>query len=184
MCIRDRSRTYQRSTQTTATNQTDSTNFSHANLRRIRAEVLLDVISEITETKNKFKGLPVGSSAVQIADGNTSTYFLSTFGRAKRETVCSCEVKTDANLSQALHFLNGKTVNSKIKQGKVVERMLESGMSVPDVIDALYLRCLARKPTDLERQRLSEEVSGVDQVAALQDIFWALLNSREFVFNH
>ena len=178
------SRTYQRSTQTTATNEIDSTNFSHANLRRIRAEVLLDVISEITETKNKFKGLPVGSSAVQIADGNTSTYFLSTFGRAKRETVCSCEVKTDANLSQALHFLNGKTVNSKIKQGKVVERMLESGMSVPDVIDALYLRCLARKPTDQERQRLSEEVSGVDQVAALQDIFWALLNSREFVFNH
>ena len=179
------SKTYQRSTQTNETNESDESNFSHANLRRIRAEILLDVISEITETKNKFKGLPIGSSAVQIADGNTSNYFLSTFGRAKRETVCSCEVKTEPNLSQALHLLNGDTVNAKIKQGRVVARMVESEMSVPEIIDALYLRCLCRKATDAERQQLVEEIDRQEnKQTGLEDVFWALLNSREFVFNH
>ena len=95
------SRTYQLSTRTNESNEGDSVNFSHAKLRRIRAEVLLDAISQVTETKNKFRGLPLGARAVQIADGNTSNYFLKTFGRASRETVCSCEVKMEPNLSQA-----------------------------------------------------------------------------------
>ncbi|MFM7562833.1 MAG: DUF1553 domain-containing protein, partial [Planctomycetota bacterium] len=115
------SRTYQLDTQTNPTNELDSTNFSHARLRRIRAEVLLDVISQITETQNKFRGLPVGARAVQIADGNTSTYFLNTFGRASRETVCSCEVKAEPNLSQALHLLNGDTVHQRMQQGQVID---------------------------------------------------------------
>ena len=79
--------------------------------------MLLDCISQVTETKNKFQGLPLGARAVQIADGKTTTYFLTTFGRATRETVCSCEVKMEPNLSQALHLLNGDTVNSRIAQG-------------------------------------------------------------------
>ena len=85
-------------------------NFSHAAVRRIRAEVLLDCIAQVTEAKEKFRGLPLGARAVQIADGRTSNYFLTTFGRATRETVCSCEVKMEPNLSQALHLLNGDTV--------------------------------------------------------------------------
>ena len=78
------SRTYQLSTQTNASNASDTRNFSHASLRRLRAEVLLDVISQVTETKNKFAGLPLGARAVQIANGNTSSYFLTAFGRASR----------------------------------------------------------------------------------------------------
>jgi len=116
------SRTYQLSTQTNESNATDLTNFSHGSLRRIRAEVLYDAISQVTETKDKFPGLPLGARAVQIANGNTSSYFLTTFGRAKRESVCSCEVKMEPNLSQALHLINGSTANSKIQSGKVVER--------------------------------------------------------------
>ena len=69
----------------------------------MRAEVLRDCLSQVTETKDKFRGLPLGARAVQIADGNITTYFLRTFGRATRETVCSCEVKMEPNLSQALH---------------------------------------------------------------------------------
>ena len=179
------SRTYQRSTQTNESNESDLTNFSHANLRRIRAEVLLDVISQITETKNKFRGLPLGARAVQIADGNTSTYFLSTFGRAKRETVCSCEVKAEPNLSQALHFLNGDTINSKIKQGKLIERWLAAELSNQEIVEEIYLRCLARRPNELELTGLVREIdSQKKRKAALQDVFWAVLNSREFVFNH
>jgi hypothetical protein len=121
------SRTYQLSTQTNETNEKDSTNFSHASLRRIRAEILFDVISQVTETKNKFGGLPLGARAVQIANGNTSTYFLTTFGRAKRGTVCSCEVKMEPNLSQALHMINGPTVNNKINEGQLVEKLIATG---------------------------------------------------------
>ena len=116
------SRTYQLSTQTNESNATDLSNFSHGALRRIRAEVLYDAISQVTETKDKFPGLPLGARAVQIANGNTSSYFLTTFGRAKRESVCSCEVKMEPNLSQALHLINGTTANSKIQSGKVVEQ--------------------------------------------------------------
>ncbi len=179
------SRTYQLSTKTNETNESDLTNFSHASLRRIRAEILLDVISQITETKNKFRGLPLGSRAVQIADGNTTDYFLTTFGRAKRETVCSCEVIMDPSLSQALHLLNGGTVNDKIQQGKLVEKWLAEQKTPEQIIEEIYLRCFARQPTEKELAALSAEVASQEnKKQALEDVFWATLNSREFVFNH
>ncbi len=179
------SRTYQLSTQTNPSNADDVRNFSHASIRRLRAEVLLDVISQITETKNKFRGLPVGARAVQIADGNTSNYFLSTFGRARRETVCSCEVKTEPNLGQALHLINGDTLQSKIAQGGVVARLIQEGKTPDLVVDELYLRCLSRPPNETEKQKVIELVNtDEDKTRALNDVFWALLNSREFVFCH
>ena len=79
------SRTYQLSTKVNETNEGDTKNFSHSLARRMRAEVLLDAISQVTDTKNKFRGLPLGARAVQIADGNVSNYFLRTFGRAERK---------------------------------------------------------------------------------------------------
>ena len=179
------SRMYQLSTATNESNASDTTNFSHASLRRVRAEVLLDMITQVTTTKNKFTGLPLGARAVQIADGNTSTYFLTTFGRASRETVCSCEVKMEPNLSQALHLLNGDTVQSKVEQGGLVKALLAEGKSVPDVVKSLYVRVLTREPTEKEISQLVELVASEgDQEKALRDAFWALLNSREFVFNH
>jgi hypothetical protein len=179
------SRTYQLSTATNETNEKDDRNFSHGSLRRVRAEVLLDVISQVTDTKNKFAGLPVGARAVQIANGNTSTYFLNTFGRASRESVCSCEVKVEPNLSQALHLLNGETLATKISQGKVVETLLAAGKSPPEVVEELYIRCLSRKPTAAEIQKTGELIAAApDKKVILEDTFWALLNSREFLFNH
>ena len=185
--IRDicNSRTYQLSTQVNETNASDDRNFSHATLRRLRAEVLLDVISQVTETKNKFRGLPVGARATQIADGNTTTYFLNTFGRARRETVCSCEVKTEPNLGQALHLINGDTIHGKIEQGQVVARQLQEGKAPLDVVDDLYLRCLGRRPNEEEKQQLTPLIDADENKArAVNDIFWALLNSKEFILNH
>jgi len=179
------SRTYQLSTETNETNAEDLTNFSHASVRRIRAEVLLDCVSQVTETKNKFQGLPLGARAVQIADGQASTYFLSTFGRATRETVCSCEVKMEPTLSQSLHLLNGDTVNQKVQAGGVVDRMLAAKKMPSQIIEELYIRTLGRKPTNEELVKLSSIVaSEQDQKRALEDVFWGLLNSREFMFNH
>ena len=179
------SRTYQLSTQTNETNEKDDKNFSHATLRRVRSEVLLDVISQVTSTKNKFAGLPLGARAVQIANGNTSTYFLTTFGRATRNSVCSCEVKIEPNLSQALHLLNGDTLASKISQGKLVEQRLAEGKTPEQILEELYIRCLTRKPTEKEVQKLTSIIGpATDKKQILEDAFWALLNAREFVFNH
>ncbi len=179
------SRTYQLSTATNESNAKDDKNFSHSALRRIRSEVLLDVISQVTETKNKFSGLPLGARAVQIANGNTSTYFLTTFGRATRGSVCSCEVKIEPNLSQALHLLNGDTLASKVTQGNLVGTRLQEGKTPEQIVEELYIRCLTRKPTDKEMSELKAVIdSAADKKVVLEDAFWALLNSREFVFNH
>lgn len=178
------SRTYQLSTKTNETNEADSKNFTHAKLRRLRSEILLDTISQVTETKNKFRGLPVGARAVQIADGNTSTYFLTAFGRAARETVCSCEVKMEPNLSQALHLLNGQTLQSKIAAGALIARRLKDKKGPDEIIDELYIRCFTRKPNADEKKKLMDVVGASEnKQQMLEDVFWALLNSREFLFN-
>jgi hypothetical protein len=148
--------------------------------------VLLDCVSQVTEAKEKYQGLPLGARAVQIADGRTANYFLTTFGRATRETVCSCEVKMEPNLSQALHLLNGETVHRKIIEGGVIKRLMEQKFTADQIVEELYVRCFVRKPTGEEIARLKPmlSASGGDVQSSLQDVFWALLNSREFVFTH
>jgi hypothetical protein len=179
------SRTYQLSTEPNDTNAQDDRNFSKAPIRRLRAEVLLDCISQVTETQDKFPGLPRGARAVDIADGNSSTYFLTTFGRTSRTTVCSCEVKVDPNLSQALDLLNGDTLQTKIERGGEVKRLLKQGKTREQIIEELYLRCLSRKPGEQEMAKLEEFFTpGARPEQVLNDVFWSLLNAKEFVFNH
>ncbi|RUL86086.1 DUF1549 domain-containing protein [Tautonia sociabilis] len=179
------SRTYQRDTVANESNAHDSVNFARANLRRIKAENLLDIISQVTDTKDKFQGLPLGARAVQIADGRSSNYFLTTFGRATRETVCSCEVKMEPTLSQSLHLLNGSTTNAKIRQSPVLKALSESESPPEELIADLYIRCLTRPPTEEETAQLLPLFGeGSNRQHALEDVAWALLNSREFIFNH
>ena len=179
------SQTYQRSTQPTKTNEADVKNFARGPIRRIRAETMLDILTQVTDTKNKFQGLPQGARAVQIADGQVSTYFLTTFGRPTRETVCACEVRLEPTLSQSLHLLNGETVAAKIAQGNLVGKWLAEKKTPAFVIEQLFVRCVSRPPTPAETTKL---VAAVDAAAnkqqALEDVFWAILNSREFMFNH
>lgn len=179
------SQAYQRSATPNESNKGDTRNYAYAVVRRIPAEMMLDCVSQVTNTKEKFRGLPLGARAVQIADGRTSTYFLDTFGRAPRETVCDCEASTDPSLSQALHLLNGSATSGKIAQGKVVADLLKDDAPVSDALDRLYVRCLSRYPTETERKELLTAVEQAPSPSVgLEDVFWAVLNSREFVFNH
>ena len=180
------SRTYQLSTRANESNTLDERNFSHASIRRMRAEVLLDCINQVTESTDKFQGLPKGARAVEIADGNVNNYFLTTFGRATRSTVCSGEVRVEPNLSQALHLLNSDSLQGKMSNGGVVKKLLaKHDKDAGKVIDELYQRCLARSPTEKEVAKLRSHFdNGKTDEQVLTDIFWALLNSKEFIFNH
>jgi hypothetical protein len=179
------SQAYGRSTSPNDSNSHDLRNYATAVVRRIPAETLLDCISQVTETKDKFRGLPLGARSVQIADGSTSNYFLTTFGRSPRTTVCDCEATTEPSLSQALHLLNGDAVQGKIKQGKIIQSWLDQGLTVPQVIEKIFVRCLTRHPTEEELGSLTKTVSEAgDPGVGLEDIFWAVLNSNEFIFNH
>jgi mono/diheme cytochrome c family protein len=177
---------YQRSSKTNESNANDKLNFARAQVRRVRAEVLLDAISQITETPNKFQGLPLGARAVQIADGAVSNYFLETFGRSKRESVASTEVKTDPNLSQALHLMNGDAVNDRIRRGQVVQKMIAAGKKDDEIVTELFLRVFGRVPAASESKSLSAAIAAdpAGRQVVLEDAFWALMNSKEFYFNH
>jgi hypothetical protein len=178
------SRTYQLTTRPNESNALDDRNFAKATIRRMRSEVLLDCITEVTDTKDKYRGLPTGARAVEIADGRTSNYFLTTFGRKDRETICSRE-EVGPTLSQALHLLNGTTIEDKITQGGVIKKLMDSNHTPREVASDLFLRCFGRLPTESELVKL-EKYWGVTetQPQAYHDIFWALLNAKEFMFNH
>lgn len=180
------SNAYQRACDANESNRSDTANFARMQPRRLSAEILLDCLMQATGKVEKLPGLQRGASATQIADGKASTYFLTTFGRAKRETVCACESTAQPTLSQALQLLNGYSVHKKIGQGGLIEKWLEEGKQPAEVIDVIYLRCLSRAPTDQERERLVATLPAKVKrpVSELQDIFWAVLNSREFLFNH
>jgi hypothetical protein len=115
-----------------------------------------------------------------------SNYFLTTFGRAKRESVCSCEVKMEPTLSQALHLMNGDAVNDRIKQGKVVATMIQEKKTDHEIVTDLYLRVFGRAPVEKEWATIQQTLANAadQRQPALEDVFWALMNAKEFYFTH
>jgi len=179
------SHAYQRTTEPTPSNRRDQRNFARAQFRRLRAEVLHDCLCQATGVPSRLGGFPLGTRAVQLPVASMSSEFLNTFGRSNRESVCSCEVDVQPNLSQALHLINGSTTWGKIEQSDVLGRLMTRHDDPGDVIDALFVRCLSRRPTKGERTRLvAAVVAATDRAEIYQDLFWALLNSKEFLFNH
>lgn len=180
------SRAYQTASTANESNAGDQRNFSHAAIRRLSAEALLDAISQVTQVREKFAGLPLGARAVQVADAKTGSYFLTTFGRPARTSACTCERREAPTLSQALHLVNGATISSKIrdKTGRL-NRLLSAGKAPDQIIEEFFVAALARPPTASERAEAIKYVNeSADARQGLEDLLWALLNSQEFVFNH
>jgi hypothetical protein len=183
-----RSRTYQLGPDPTPGADDDAKDFAHARVRLLQAEQLLDAICSATGVPEKFPGLPLGTPAVALPDGEYKHPFLEAFGRPARAMACECERDTETNLGQALQLVGGRTVQDKIASpaGRVA-RLLAAGRSDAEVIEELFLATLSRPPTGPEREALLRRFARAGKAgrkAAAEDLLYALLNHREFLFQH
>ena len=180
------SRAYGLSAQPKGANGADVMYFSHAYARLLPAEVLLDAISTVTDTATPFENLPKGTRAVQIPDGKTEHTFLKTFGRPARELACECERETDSNLSQALQLIGGATLNGKLRDdsGRMA-RLAASPLDPAAIAGELYLVALGRPATPFEVAAATRHFAATpDRRQATEDLAWAIINSKEFLFRH
>ncbi len=179
------SRTYQLTSGTTESNENDVQNFSHASYKAMPAEVLLDAICQTTGVSEKFNGWPEGYRAIQIWDNRMPSYFFRIFGRPARVSVCECERSNQPSIAQSLHLLNSPEIMAKVQHRQGRARKLSISQSSPDEgIEELYLASLSRLPTDRERELMKTAFEGANRRAAVEDILWALLNSKTYIFNH
>ncbi len=180
------SRVYQLRTAPNDTNRDDETQFSHARLRRLRADVLLDSIAQVTDTPSTFNETPRGLRAAQLFEGlnRSNNYFLKTFGLCPRDSVNASETRLEPTLAQALHLVNGDTVEGKLARSAVVAEMVKAGRRPDEIVDELFVRTLSRRPSESERKKIQALVTDPKDRKAYDDILWALLNSTEFAFNH
>jgi hypothetical protein len=198
------SNAYQRSSRPSSGNHLDRRFYSRYYPRRLMAEVLHDAIVQVTGVPTRFDSIafpgadrqktefyPLGTRAVQLYDAAVENYFLQTFGRNPRRIVCECERSDEPTMVQVLHLSNGATLNEKLHTaGNRLDKLLKlrrEGMSSDALIDEIYLACLSRFPTEVERKQLVTllPAPGVHAEAEIvEDVFWGLLSSREFLFNH
>jgi hypothetical protein len=182
------SRGYQLSAQKTPGNAADVQNVHYARfaIRRLTAEQLADALDHVTGTREIYKGLPPGTRAIQLPDSGVKSYLLDVFGRPARQITCECERTTQPNIAQALHLLHGDALNKKIAAptGRV-EALFKAKKDVPAMVEDLYLAALSRPPRADEVERARQWVAGAATPRdGVQDLLWAILNSREFLFNH
>ncbi|MEX0677848.1 MAG: DUF1549 domain-containing protein [Pirellulales bacterium] len=181
------SRTYQLSSLPNEYNVNDKQNFSRYYPKRLQAEVLLDAIDAVTESKTPFGGVPAGVRAVQLPDSGFSSYFLTVFGKPENSSACECERSSEANLAQSLHLLNSSEVQGKLSDGGGRAALLaaQKERSREDKIREVYLRVYSRAPeTDEMAVALGHLSKSKDEKLAFEDILWALVNTKEFLFNH
>lgn len=180
------SRLYQLDSQPTPENASDMRFYSHYLVKRLPAEALLDAVDQATGSRTKFPNLPLGTRAVELPDADYPVYFLRTFGKPKRASTCECERVKEINLSQVLHTLNGETIAGKLADGQGrVARLAASDKPWQEGVTELYLATLARRPTPEE---LAAWAPFKDQCPDLktfyEDVLWALLNSKQFLYVH
>ena len=178
------SRTYQLAADSHDSNFRDTQFYSHYYARRLSAEVLLDAICQATGVPEQFAGYPLGVRAIQVPDPGVDSYFLALFGRSERTTACACERKADVTLPQLLHLQNSDELYRKMKSPEGEFMTMCAAQSDDNaVIDWLFLSTIGRLPRDEQRGSVNELLKTGDRQEVLLDVFWALLNSKEFTFN-
>ncbi|RCS53995.1 DUF1553 domain-containing protein [Bremerella cremea] len=198
------SNAYQRTSKTLAGNQAENRFYSRYYPRRLMAEVLHDAVVQVTAVpttfdtvafpgndKQKTDNYPIGTKAIQLYDSAVENYFLDAFGRNPRNIVCECERSAEPTMVQVLHISNGNTINEKLESPESrVETLLQlrhNGQSDEAIVDEIYLSCFSRYPTAEKRKELLQfltPVGSADERASLEDLFWGLMSTREFLFNH
>jgi hypothetical protein len=192
------SETYQRSSDPVPGNEKDDRYYARYLIRRLPAEVILDAVSQVTGVPTEFAGYPKGQRALQLPDSQIASYFLTAFGRPERVQTCSCERHQEPTIAQALHLANGDTVNLKLKaSGGVIDGLLDRQASDEEALRALTLSALSRLPTEAEQTKalalLRDSAPATNgppaaqreaRRAILEDLFWAVLTDKEFLFNH
>ena len=195
-----RSSAYQLSATPNEHNVNDRQNYSRYYPRRLQAEVMLDAIDRFAGTQTDFANLPPGTRAIALPDNsyNRSSPFLRAFGRPEGESVCECERVQSSSLAQSLHLINAADIKGKLAAGTGrAERLAKDSRPHEERIRELYLAAFAREPRPnelktaidyLSEPRLDAAGKPIDPVAAgrenYQDLLWALINTKEFLFNH
>ncbi len=195
-----RSTTYQLSAIPNDFNKVDKQYYSRYYPKRLTAEVLFDAINTVTKSEPSWGGLPPGTRAVQLPDNsfNAGSYFLTVFGRPDSSSSCECERSQDASLAQSLHLLNSKDIQNKLadNNGRAALLATDDKRSDDDKLRELYEWAYARNPESYETEMAKQHIEKVmkkEQDAAkkpaakrqaYEDIVWALVSSKEFLFNH
>ena len=183
-----RSHAYQLSSEPNEHNLVDVQNFSRFYPKRMQAEVLLDSLDSFAGSKSEFADLPPGTRAISLPDNsyNTASLFLKVFGRPESASVCECERVQSSSLAQSLHLMNSAEVKAKVAiAGGRADRLSKPGVNDEEAIRELYLVAYSRQP-DPEELRIATEhlATPRGKRQAYEDLIWALLNTKEFLYNH
>lgn len=185
---------YQRESQPSDPELPDEHYYSQYIIRRLSAEVILDAYSQVSGVPTEFNGYPAGFRAQQLPDSQVGSYFLSAFGRPERKQTCSCERTADSSIAQTLHVANGDTLNKKLSDERsFLTKLVADNVADEEALDQIYMRALARPPRPEERENALAILASAAQGAAdsnaerrlaLEDLVWAVLSGKEFLFNH
>jgi len=188
---------YQRSSASNATNENDDRYYSRYLLKRLPAEVILDAITQVARVPSRFDGYPAGTRALELPDSQVNSYFLTVFGRPTRTIADAAERQHEPTITQALHVINGDTLNQMLRaRDGAIDMFLKLGLSDGKVIEHLYLSAFSRYPTAEEKAEVLAALAEATKAGAadplekeprrkpLEDLMWAMLTGKEFLFNH
>jgi Protein of unknown function (DUF1549)/Protein of unknown function (DUF1553) len=182
------SSTYQLTSLPNDYNGKDKQNFSRYYPKRLSAEVLYDAFHRSTNSFENFHYFPPGISAVQLVDPIRSTYFLKVFGQPPADTACECERSSEANLAQSLHLLNSTEVQNKLADGnsRPAKLAADTARDHRAKVSELYKWVYGREPdsTEVDLATAHIEKNKENPKVGYEDIMWALINTKEFLFNH